>query len=350
MVLTNFLLLEKCMSFNNRGNVSIMAIVAAFGIAIVFWLQPAAAQPDAKKDRLAPIPTVFALVRLPKADPLLPEPEQARNGADKADELMKRNAMTLVKSRDTLSAALRQDPVRALAILQKQQNQVAWLEKVLEVDFPNDGDIMRIGMNGSNPEEMAILVNAIVEAFAIRRKTEAQKKEADRAITLEKVCMQQEEKIRTATGVLRRLGEELKISDSPLNKQMQMQSLQDCTRELRRVRLERVALQVQLARKPADQDDGKEFKPGSKRFLEEQSAILAEQEKLLAEEVKDLRMKADRGAIGIGSFDIEFRQEEIDADKKVLRRLREEKARLHFEKLDPVGNIFVVQRAEAPNP
>jgi hypothetical protein len=346
MVLTNFLLLEKFMSFNNRGNVSIMAIVAAFGIAIVFWLQPAAAQPDAKKDRLAPIPTVFALVRLPKADPLLPEPEQARNGADKADELMKRNAMTLVKSRDTLSAALRQDPVRALAILQKQQNQVAWLEKVLEVDFPNDGDIMRIGMNGSNPEEMAILVNAIVDAFAIRRKTEAQKNEANRAITLETVCSQMEEQLREQKKALHQLQDVLR-SSSHLEKQFLLQSLQDCSRELRRVRLERVALQAKLARKPADQGDGKESKPGSKRFLEEQTAILAEQEKLLAEEEKDLRRKADRVQIGI--FDIEFRQEDIDVTRQILRRLREEKARLEVEKHDP-ARISVVQRAEAPIP
>ena len=42
-----------------------------------------------------------------------------------------------------------------------------WLAGKLRVDFPNDAEIMRIGMSGENVNEMVRVVNAIVEAYLI---------------------------------------------------------------------------------------------------------------------------------------------------------------------------------------
>ena len=85
--------------------------------------------------------------------------------SEKEHELMKRKELTLVKSQKILNEVLKRDQIRGLQIVKDQRNPVEWLEKVIIVDYPDDGDILRISMYGADPKEMAVIVNSVVDMY-----------------------------------------------------------------------------------------------------------------------------------------------------------------------------------------
>src|SRR5262249_41034885 len=80
-------------------------------------------------------------------------------------ETYKRTQVVLVKSRLVLNAALRDPRVADLPILTKQLDPIEWLERILEVTFPDNTEIMRIRVRGPSPVESAKLVNAVTDAY-----------------------------------------------------------------------------------------------------------------------------------------------------------------------------------------
>jgi hypothetical protein len=65
-----------------------------------------------------------------------------------------------------ISKAIRPDEIRQLSILQDLGEQPeTYLERVLDVTFPNRAEVMRVALRGSEPEELKTVVNAIVDAY-----------------------------------------------------------------------------------------------------------------------------------------------------------------------------------------
>src|SRR5262249_20730421 len=69
------------------------------------------------------------------------------------------------KSRLVLTAALKQPKVADLATIRNQVEPIEWLEKEVKADYSAGPDSLTIFMNGDNPEELKILVNAITDAY-----------------------------------------------------------------------------------------------------------------------------------------------------------------------------------------
>jgi len=80
-------------------------------------------------------------------------------------EVFKRTTAQLIKSPFVIRATLRKPAVARLEIVQKQQDPIAWLADNLTVDYPGDAEILRISMEGTRPEQLAMLVTEIKNAF-----------------------------------------------------------------------------------------------------------------------------------------------------------------------------------------
>jgi capsular exopolysaccharide synthesis family protein len=84
----------------------------------------------------------------------------------------------LVKSRPVLNAALNDPKLSALSILQECGDQRDWLEKEIKVDNQVAPEILRISMDGDRPEERALIVTAVTNAYL----TEIVNKEKNRRL------------------------------------------------------------------------------------------------------------------------------------------------------------------------
>jgi hypothetical protein len=76
-----------------------------------------------------------------------------------------RTQVVWVRSKLVLNAALRKPKVASLATIAEQVEPVEWLEKELQVDYSYGPETLRIALSGDRPEELAIIVNAVTDAY-----------------------------------------------------------------------------------------------------------------------------------------------------------------------------------------
>jgi hypothetical protein len=200
-----------------------------------------------------------------------------------------------------------------------QQNTVEWLADALVVDFPNDADLLRISVSGSKPDELAKVVNAVTNAYVGLIATEARNRQLAALEESRKLHAVLQEHVNTYRDRLKSLRSALKIPEA-MTRLVAEQQFLDCSRELRRVKLAKVAYQSRLAaRKQAAKKSGEE--------LEEEIAVLAEQEKTLQEEVEKLQELFKR----LAATPLEAMQLEIDQSVEMLQRICAEEQRMEFE-------------------
>ncbi len=75
--------------------------------------------------------------------------------------------IALVKSRLVLNTALRDAKVEKLALVQQQEDQVAWLEKEIQADFSTAPEILRISMTGEDAKALPAIVDAVCKAYLL---------------------------------------------------------------------------------------------------------------------------------------------------------------------------------------
>ena len=128
-------------------------------------------QSNVSKDKLTPpargeAPEVFALLRIYYRQPMILSDNRMHTGNLDEFSLFKRTQQVLVTSNFVILAALRKNGISDIPMLKSRGGRpVRWLSDKVQVDFPNDAEIMRIGMSGEKVNEMLRLVNAIVEAY-----------------------------------------------------------------------------------------------------------------------------------------------------------------------------------------
>jgi RNA polymerase sigma factor (sigma-70 family) len=289
--------------------------------------------------REAQHPEVYALLRLPN-DPRVQD-----------FTAFWRTQALLLKSRLVLAEALKDKGVKGLALVQQQKDPLVWLEQSLQVQFVDNSELLRAGMSGHNPEEMATLVNAVVDTYLREVGGRERDKRAERLKKLEKLRGELEQKVRQLRdnyqGLQKKNDEtDGATSSSGMGRQLLMQEMLDCTRELRRVRLEKAASQVRLARKTAAVKEGAE-KERERSTDEEHTAILTEQERLLAEEQKRLQDSLRKNATE--DFDRQMLQRQIAEDEAMLSKVAADSGQLRLDLQDNSGAVTVLERAEAPN-
>lgn len=103
-----------------------------------------------------------------------------------------------IKSRDVLMKALNTDAVRNLHLVQKHPDTLstlAWLEENLKVEMQDGSEIMELVLFGGDPNELTVLVNAMIKSYLsiIGGQEKSQKK--DRVAKMKMLYEQAKEKL-----------------------------------------------------------------------------------------------------------------------------------------------------------
>ncbi len=158
--------------------------------------------------------------------------EGARSGRE--EEFQKTQAY-MAKSRNVLSTVLLKDQIRGLETIRKQENASLWLERQLQTGFIPGTDIFRISLSGDHPQEVADIVNMVMNVYLDQFVNVGKKVQADRFENIEKVMASKEDTIRTHRGSLRQLAEIHKTSDTQaltLKQRMALEEYGSMKREL----------------------------------------------------------------------------------------------------------------------
>jgi capsular exopolysaccharide synthesis family protein len=81
-------------------------------------------------------------------------------------DILKKTQLAKLTSYYVLNAALRQPGIAQLSVLADEPDPVEWLQENLEVDFPQQGEILSISLSANAPpEDLQRLVDAIAKAY-----------------------------------------------------------------------------------------------------------------------------------------------------------------------------------------
>jgi hypothetical protein len=82
-------------------------------------------------------------------------------------EVFKRSQIQAIKSPWLLQAALRDPGVSSLPIFAGREDPVAWLQKNIQADFPQQGEILEISLEGARSQmpELKQVVDAVAKAY-----------------------------------------------------------------------------------------------------------------------------------------------------------------------------------------
>src|SRR4051794_30359217 len=80
-------------------------------------------------------------------------------------EILKKTQLAKLKSKFLLQSALRDPSVAALSILAGERDKEEWLQEHLDVEFPQNGELLSISLTGTPPDDLESLVNKVAEAY-----------------------------------------------------------------------------------------------------------------------------------------------------------------------------------------
>ena len=140
-----------------------------------------------------------------------------------------------------LISALRKPAVACLAVVQKEDDPVRWLAKNLRVEYPGNAEIMRVSLTGNSPDEVAVLVRAVVEAYMNGAGDAERREKREHLNELEKLYTEKSDLLRTKRTEIKNLADQLGTADPGtlnLKQQMTMQEYSEARNELVRLRAE----------------------------------------------------------------------------------------------------------------
>jgi capsular exopolysaccharide synthesis family protein len=130
-----------------------MGLVLASGAAVALWFLFPASSSATALFRVAAKPESI-LVDLNKSNP-------------QSFETLKKTQLALLRSDFVLTAALAKPGVSSLSILAGESDPVQWLQENLMVQFPEEGEILSIGLSGEEnyQTDLVTLVDAVANAY-----------------------------------------------------------------------------------------------------------------------------------------------------------------------------------------
>jgi capsular exopolysaccharide synthesis family protein len=371
----------------------------------------------------------YALLRVSESEPQPLIPDQ-RFTSTPAERYFENTQIALIKSRPIILAALRRPGVSELSLIRSQDDPAAWLEEQLKVSFLEKTDILRVSLDGTEPKDLAVLVNAVKDAYMEEEVNAQRNKKLALLDDLEKVYLSSDEKIRNQRSALRDLAQRLKSSDvqalsikqkavfeeyaslrkelsllqaqvraaetsltvhkasgdqagvpatpealleqavdadpSVIHKKVELEQLDSKIGQLasltepghptrdrmekERKRLEEALDQLRARLRANLRKQVQERVQGEQQLKDQQARenleIWRKQEALLKAEVD--RILKDAQSIGVTTFELELKRNELEQAEAVLKRLREEKERLQVELQSSKQRVTVLHAAEAP--
>lgn len=119
----------------------------------------------------------------------------------------------LIKSQYVLTAALREPGLAQLPMLKEQVDPVRFLEENLVVEYEDGSEIVRVGLIGESPEEIAQIVNAVQGAYFREIVEVEQRHKADRLQNLKDVQADMEKILNRSYEALRQTEQPLVVTD-----------------------------------------------------------------------------------------------------------------------------------------
>lgn len=157
--------------------------------------------------------------------------------SDRDFSLYKNTQSQLVKSDFVLNAALRDQAAAVLPEIREQDDPIRWLSEETRVDFPGDGELMRVSMSGDSPYAVTTLVNSVVDAYLREVVDKEEQQRLTRKDELDKVYSEKETEIRGLRSNLANITKMLETNDSSalsVKQQFTMQQLGELRNELSR--------------------------------------------------------------------------------------------------------------------
>jgi hypothetical protein len=268
-------------------------------------------RPSSGHDRTAQEPPiVFGMLRAERTEPTVLGEHRAKYDPEEF-AMFRRTLLAAIRSRPVIHAALKRDGIMKLDVVKQHADPVAWLESDLEIDCPGDSELIRVGLSGSDPQGLAMVVNAVLDAFYEEFVVARDRSRALRVSEVEKALAEAMQTVTTKQGSLRALERTmgLRPSDS-LETRLLQEQITERDRQLLRVRLALAAAKAQTEKSAAEKI---------------RIAGLDNQEKLLREELTNLPQTVKT------SSSADLLREEIARDKDVVRRLG---AELEMQKVE----------------
>lgn len=133
---------------------ALLVFVTLVCLLLAWWVQP---------NRVA----ATALFQVNRVTTNLLDDEASERRDERDFEIVKKSHLALLKSYFVLNAALRKPGIPALPILASQTDPVAWLQGHLEVEFPQDAEILAIRLRGTEAQanDLAQIVDAVASAY-----------------------------------------------------------------------------------------------------------------------------------------------------------------------------------------
>lgn len=181
------------------------------GLALVFGLIGAGAATTYTSMTIPVNYTAAAWLRIAGQEP----PTTFKGDGDGAPLNDKQATAILFKSRFVLDAAVRNPDVSELECIRHAEDPLAWIKERVEVGFLGDSEVLQVAMTGDNPEELATLVNAVVDAYmqevvAVDRENHLRRKRL-----LETSYHHNQEQTRKKTQAFRELAATMDCSGDP---------------------------------------------------------------------------------------------------------------------------------------
>lgn len=154
-------------------------------------------------------------------------------------ELYKGTQMQLLTSDFVLISALRGAGIADLPVLKHEPDPVRWLAKSLDVQAPENTEILRLSLSMADGAAAAGIVRAVVDAYVTEVVDKERIERIKRLAELDRVYSEQETELRSKRTELKKLTEQLGSGDKvalSLKEQLSLQEYAEARAEVTRVR------------------------------------------------------------------------------------------------------------------
>ncbi len=148
-------------------------------------------------------------------------------------ETYRDSQISFMKSRPVLLEALRKEGVRTCRTLRDVDHPVQWLRKYLEIKTDRSPEILEISLQGRYPEDLALIVNAVKDAYLDRVVYNEKQDRIESLQKLKETYRRLDQKLREHQDRIDSLARELGTG-SPENAAVSQQQYQMALRDLRR--------------------------------------------------------------------------------------------------------------------
>jgi hypothetical protein len=197
--------------------------------------------------------TATAVLHVAARQPRFLEPADYREDLGKFDPrefgVYKNTQQQLIKGDFVLIAALRRKDVASIPVIREEPDPVRWLVDHVKVDFPGDGEIMRVSLTWDDPKHAAALVDAVVESYLAEVVDKERAQRLERLDEFDEAYTYKEAELRRKQSDFKQLVEALGTGDQrkpTLEQQMALQQLSQLLNETSRVRIEATRIRSEI--------------------------------------------------------------------------------------------------------